>query len=143
LRAGLRAILAGDRHQFHCSDPRSIAGSVNVDTALSSMYPSDPRWDYLIGMVQRQARSADLLFLWVEVHPASSHHVDEVIRKLGWLKSWIAREAPAIRGAPSRFVWLASGRVGFRAGSRQMRTIAQKGLLFRSKRLSLDSFTRR
>jgi hypothetical protein len=66
--------------------------------------------------------------------------VGEVLRKLGWLKTWIAQDAPALSQLRRHFVWLATGRVSFHSGSPQMKTAAQSGLLFRARQLNLDRF---
>lgn len=135
LRNGLQALRGVDRNRLHSAEPRRFRGSVNLEEALSPSGPGDPRWDYGIGV----ARRAGDLALWLEVHPASSaHHLEEVRRKLDWLKKWLRVEAPALESLPPRFVWLASGSVCFHSGSPQRRRIAQFGLLFRAGRLDVD-----
>jgi len=110
---------------------------VNLERALPPGECNEPRWDYGIGI----ASSPGDALIWVEVHPASSTgNVDEVLRKLGWLKTWMRGDAPAPWQLPRRFVWLATGRVAFRSGSPHMYRVAQKGLLFRAGHLDLDRF---
>jgi len=136
-REGLQAVLARDRGRLRCSRPRRLRGSVNIEEALSSGQPDEPRWDYAIGIESLDNDTA----IWLEVHPASStRHVGEVLRKLGWLTTWVQRDAPALWQLPRRFVWLATGRVAFRSGSPHTYRVAQKGLLFRAGQLDLDLF---
>jgi hypothetical protein len=108
---------------------------VNLDHALRLAHPNAHRWDYAIGICVNPRE--DIVF-WVEVHPASSLHVNEVLRKLQWLKDWLASDAPALARLPGRFRWVASGKISFRHGSREEKRIAQRGLRFPSRRLNLD-----
>jgi hypothetical protein len=127
LKPGLTAIRRSDRVRIQCSQPRRLTGSVDLDAALKPVQPTKPRWDYGIGLDSR--------VVWLEVHPASSHHIDEVLNKLAWLRQWLEADAPALRCLRTEFIWLASGRVGFRSGSPQMKRIAQCGLKFRAREL--------
>jgi hypothetical protein len=135
-RDGLQAIRNVDRDRLRCSMPRNLRGSVDVDSALKPTFPSDSRWDYAIAI---RRRSRPEYVIWLEVHPASSRHVDEVLRKLQWLKDWLETAAPAMRGLPGEFRWVSTGRVAFRRGSREEKRIAQKGLRFPTKQLDLDT----
>jgi hypothetical protein len=112
-------------------------GSVDLDEAMRLAFPNDPRWDYAIGISQRP--DSDRV-VWLEVHPASSLHVDEVLNKLRWLKGWRAKDAPELRRLPAHFCWVATGTVSFRRGSREEKRIAQEGIRFPGKALNLDEF---
>jgi len=122
---------------LRCSNPRRLRGSVNLDDALRLAFPNDPRWDYAIGISQRSHSDRAV---WLEVHPASSLHVGEVLNKLRWLKGWLASDAPELQGLPAHFCWVATGSVSFRRGSREEKRIAQEGIRFPSKLLNLDEF---
>jgi hypothetical protein len=122
---------------LRCSNPRRLRGSVNLDDALRLALPNDPRWDYAIGISQRSHSDRAV---WLEVHPASSLHVGEVLNKLRWLKGWLASDAPELQGLPAHFCWVATGSVSFRRGSREEKRIAQEGIRFPSKLLNLDEF---
>jgi len=96
---------------------------------------SNKLWDYAVGVANpRQPDSA----AWLEVHPASSLHVDEVLAKLRWLKQWLESGAPELDQLPRRFCWIATGAVSFDRGSRQARRIAQAGLRFPVKHVDLE-----
>lgn len=131
LKPGMTAIRKSDRARVRCSQPRRLTGSVDLDSALKPIHPKKPRWDYGIGLGSR--------VVWLEVHPASSHHIDEVLNKLEWLQGWMETEAPALRRLRAEFIWLASGRVGFRSGSPQMKRIAECGLKFRARQIVVDA----
>jgi hypothetical protein len=134
-RPGLQALPAADRSRITASDPRRIRGSVNLDAALSASRPSEPRWDYGIGLPE--GRNSDQA-VWVEVHPASSRHVEEVLNKHRWLRHWLESEAQELERISRHFVWLASGKVSFPASSPQRRLVAQAGIRFHARVLDLD-----
>jgi hypothetical protein len=73
------------------------------------------------------------------VHPASSHHVDDVIAKVRWLRAWLASDAREIRKLPATFVWVASGAVALPATSPRRRRIADQGIHFAGKRCEVDA----
>jgi len=134
-RPGLQALQRGDRSRILCRDSHMVTGSVNLDCALATILPDDPRWDYGVGVI---ARTPSETVVWIEVHPASSHHVDEVLRKLIWLKNWLRTDAPQLGAMPREFVWIASGQVAMQANSPQRRRLAAKGLRFAGSCLHLS-----
>lgn len=85
--SGLRALTDSDSRRI-VSGKVPILGSVNLDAALRLHYPNDARWDYGIGIQKGKPWT-----LWVEVHPADTSNVDEVLKKLTWLKDWLAHSA--------------------------------------------------
>jgi hypothetical protein len=85
--SGLRALTDSDSRRI-VSGKVPILGSVNLDAALRQHYPNDARWDYGIGIQKGKPWT-----LWVEVHPADTSNVDEVLKKLTWLKDWLAHSA--------------------------------------------------
>jgi hypothetical protein len=112
-----------------------LAGSVNLDDALQEIYPNDARWDYGIGLVVN--RSADRV-VWVEVHPASTSNVKEMISKLKWLKNWLNTCAPRMKEMEiAQFRWIASGGVNVSKNSRYAKLLAQSGITFPTKHLDL------
>jgi hypothetical protein len=133
LRDGLQAVRRTDRHRITCREGRLLTGSVDVDQATLTFHPQDNRWDYSIGI-----KNDDERVVWVEIHPASSQHVQEVIDKLHWLRRWLKSEAPLLRQFPPRFVWVASGKVALTPNSPQRRRVAQEGLYFAGERVQVD-----
>jgi hypothetical protein len=111
-----------------------LTGSVDVDQALVASRPDDNRWDYGIGV-----KNGSEHVVWVEIHPASSHHVQAVIDKLKWLRGWLGSEAPSLRRLPPRFVWVASGKVALTPNSPQRRKVAQAGIYFAGERVAVDT----
>lgn len=49
-RPGLQAILSRDHSRISCRNPRTITGSVNLDSALTQILPNEPIWDYGVGL---------------------------------------------------------------------------------------------
>jgi hypothetical protein len=82
---GLQALRRADSKRISCRNKRALSGSVDLDGTLASLLPNDPRWDYGIGLSAHSAREK---IVWIEVHPASSLHVGEVLKKLDWLKGF-------------------------------------------------------
>lgn len=133
-RKGLQALKAADRSRIHCRNPRILCGSIDLDSALRDLFRNEPRWDYGIG-IKRTALIEEAI--WVEVHPASSHHIDEMLSKLGWLTTWLTRNAPALERMSRRFIWVSSGSISLTAGSPQRKKIAAAGLEFAGGKLLL------
>lgn len=131
-RPGLRALKRVDQKRIICGDATDLAGSVDLDDALSDSHPNDPRWDYGIGV--RTSRGSDRVS-WVEVHPASSSHIQAVLNKLAWLKEWLASSAPLLERIPAEYVWVASGSVQIPPNSPQRRRLSAKGIRFAGRRL--------
>lgn len=120
-QAGLQA-LGSNSKAVVPANARQCQGSVDLDGCLQTQYPNAPRWDYLIGYAGRA--------YFVEVHPATTRNVDEVINKLRWLKNWLETTGAAlkpIRGEQP-YRWVASGKVAILAGSPQARRLAEAGL---------------
>jgi len=134
-RPGLQALRRGDHSRVSSRNPRIITGSVDLDNVLATTLPNDPRWDYGVGVVS-QARSETVI--WIEIHPASSHHIDDVLRKLDWLKNWLWTRAPQLDEMTREFVWVASGQVDLPPGSQQRRKLADKRLRFEGRRLQIS-----
>ena len=133
-RLGLRALKKVDRRRIHCRNTRNLTGSVNLDDALHDPHPSDPRWDYGIGI--RQSRGSDRV-TWVEVHSASSSHIQEVLNKFAWLREWLRSSAPLLNRMPAEYVWVASGSVHIPPNSPQRKKLAVQGIRFAGERLRL------
>jgi hypothetical protein len=134
-RPGLQAIQRRDRRRISCRDSHTVTGSVDLDRALTRLFPDDPRCDYGVG---KTARAQPETVVWIEIHPASSHHIDEVLRKFDWLKNWLRTHAPQLDEMPQEFVWIASGQVALRAGSKQLLNVASRGIRFAGSRHQLS-----
>lgn len=120
-RKGLQALKAADRSLINLGNPRHCLGSADIDASLAVQQPQASRWDYVI------AHEQTLHF--VEVHPAYTSEVSQVIKKKEWLLAWMKNAEVGNLDVPRRFHWLASGKVAITRNSKQARAAAQMGLM--------------
>jgi hypothetical protein len=140
---GKQAIGAAYRNVITASREARLTGSVDLDAAFVRTEPAAPRWDYGVGV---QAGGVELA-IWIEPHPAASaREVDVMLNKLRWFKAKLdeppfvelkALTAAASRGGIIPFCWLTSSSIHVRHGSREARQLAQAGLRFPARHLSL------
>ena len=134
--AGLKALTAAHRKRIQQGEAR-ILGSINLDGALCQRYPNEPRWDYGIGIQKGNKPYA----IWVEVHPANTSNVSEVLLKLRWLKGWLSGQATQLHALtpPQRaYHWIATDGVHITPNSLEARQLAQAGLTMPRKVLKLN-----
>ena len=81
---GLQA-LGGNAAKVAVTDTRKLNGSVDIDACTLELYPNETRWDYAIGYDEKA--------YFLEVHPANTSNVKEMIQKADWLKQWLQRKA--------------------------------------------------
>jgi hypothetical protein len=134
-RPGLQALAETDRNRITCKNTRALRGSVNLDEVLANSHPNDARWDYGIGL--EMTNSSDRV-VWVEVHPASSSHVQVVIDKGHWLLAFLKDFKWPLKELPHQLIWVASGKVRILANSPQRRKLALAGIHFAGERLHLE-----
>lgn len=132
-RKGLQAIRNRDLQRITSRRQERLTGSVDLDAALRPSLPNANRWDYGIGV-----KGSSEHVVWVEVHPASSNHVQDVIDKASWLRGWLVKDAPSLAKLPRQLVWVASGTVALTAGSPQRRRLAQEGIHFAGRGVRVD-----
>ena len=133
-RAGKQALQRRHRDRVTCTESRRLTGSIALDDALEREpeHADQPRWDY--GLGYRPASGPERV-VWVEVHKATTHEVDAVLRKLRWLKAWLSSEGGQLQrmtdnaaDGDERFVWLASAGVKIRSGTPQMLRLNASGI---------------
>lgn len=130
-REGLRALESKDAGKVKPQNPRKLSGSVYLDKCLKTTNPHDARWDYVIGYREKA--------YFVEVHPANTSNVDEVVKKKKWLEVWLKTNALDLKAmmAGMSYYWIASGKVAILPNSPQARKIAKNKLVL-CKELNLD-----
>ncbi len=116
---GLQA-LGSDSLKIRVSSSRSLRGSVNFDKCLREKYPNDPQWDYGIDVGGE--------VLYVEVHPADSGNVNEVLNKLRSFQRWRQKVSFGPVENELGFWWVASGRIHIVKKSRYFRLLASMGV---------------
>jgi len=124
--AGLGALRTRDRDHVEPEDPRRLAGSADLDSALRDQHPNAHRWDFAIGY-RHTNRKEDCVY-WVEIHTANDHEVAVVLDKLAWLRGWLKGDGQLLRRFECDFVWVSSGTTSFTPGSPQVKKFAQLGL---------------
>lgn len=131
---GKQGLKKEHRKLVTCSETRRITGSIDLDSALAgeSRFANDTRWDYGLGYVAIDRREQAI---WVEVHSATTGEVSKVLRKLQWLRDWLAEHAEHLNQltllakGDIRFVWVASGgSVRITANSKEARQLSTKGI---------------
>lgn len=130
-REGLQALESKDAGKVKPQNPRKLSGSVYLDKCLKTTNPRDARWDYVIGYREKA--------YFVEVHPANTSNVDEVVKKKKWLEVWLKTNALDLKAmmAGTGYYWIASGKVAILPNSPQARKIAKNKLVL-CKELNLD-----
>lgn len=123
---GLKA-LGAESCYVRAFNPQMIEGSVNIDKCLKTQYPHASRWDYAIGY--------DGNAFFVEIQPADTSNVDEMIRKVGWLRKWLSESASDLQSLHKCkvFHWIPTGRVRILKGSTQYKKIAKNNLVITDK----------
>lgn len=118
---GLKA-LKKNSTKISISDDVDILGSCDIDTCTKNSYPNEARWDYVIGCNQKA--------LFVEVHPADTCNIHEMIKKVKWLENWLktkGKELAIIRMNDIHY-WIPSGRVNILKTSSQYRALSKHKL---------------
>jgi hypothetical protein len=127
LRAGVQdrigAVKQTHRSFFAGSLQGLFVDSLDLDAALECEYPSDNRWDYLLG------HSGTSQVVGVEPHSARAGEITTVVRKRkAALRQLAAHFKPGAR--VSKWIWVASGRVQFADTERVRRQLDQNGIKF-------------
>ena len=138
-KAGFGALRRRDRPHVTAEDPRRLAGSVNVDAALKSTEPHAHRWDFAIGYKHTNRREGEECVYWVEVHTASDKEVTVVLKKLAWLRGWLAGDGRSLSGFEREFVWVSSGETSFTDTSTQKKRFALQGLRHQERILKIPN----
>ena len=103
-------------------EPRNLEGSVDIDLCTKSLYPEEARWDYAVAY--------DSKVYYIEIHPANTSDVNQVIKKADWLRQWLKNKAPLLLSLPSNknLYWVPTGKYNILPASSHSRRLAQKGV---------------
>lgn len=129
---GLQA-LSGDSGKIQCQDTRDLDGSVNLDECVRPIYPNDSRWDYIVSYRDRN--------FFIEVHPASTGEVKEIVKKVTWLKQWLKAKGTVLvknKADNQPFRWVASGKIAITKTGKYAKQLAQNGVNLPQKITRLD-----
>lgn len=131
LKSGLQALGTNSaKISVPKNSTRDVEGSVDIDTCVKHIYPEYPRWDYVFGYKRH--------VYYVEVHPACTSDVSDVIAKLNWLKQW-RKHSAHLEGLSevSSYHWIASNGVNITKSSKYSRKLASVGIVGPCSRLNL------
>lgn len=113
---GLKA-LKNNSSMLKVADTRELLGSVDIDETMKKLCPNDARWDYTIGY---QGKA-----YFVEVHPANTSNVSEMLNKAKWLEAWLKDKAVELgKIRDGNLFWIPSGKVAILKTSPQYRKLA-------------------
>lgn len=113
---GLQA-MKGNSSMLKVSDTRKLQGSVDIDDCTKNLYPHDARWDYAVGYNDKA--------YFVEMHPANTSNVVEMINKAKWLESWLKNKAVDLgKIRENNLYWVPSGKVAILKNSKQYRQLS-------------------
>lgn len=138
LKPGLQAIRGNERSLLSVTKTRQLAGSVDLDSTLQTAHPRAARWDYAVGV--HRGISGDEV-TWIEVHPANAHSVSDIVAKVAWLNAWLrssGRPLHRLCRKSLNLVWISTGTIAIRRGSRQQHQLAQVGVKFPVRHLVLQ-----
>jgi hypothetical protein len=127
-RIGLRALSSAARLSIAMKHRHRPTGSVDIDAALTTLFPNDPRWDYVVAVAG--TTGVEELY-WIELHPANGGGcIAEMMKKAEWLNEWLAKDGQRLgpRRYSGRRFWVATGRCGFHANAPQMKKLAMLGV---------------
>jgi hypothetical protein len=95
--------------------------SVDLDTHGPASAHGEKRWDYLL--VNHDGKGHG-----VEVHPATTREVDDMIAKKRWAEGLLAKEAKKVTVV--KWHWVASGRVDIRKHDRSRKMLIDAHIEF-------------
>lgn len=98
VKSGKDAIKGEHRDRVTVSRGCTLTDTANLEEALGSLSPSDPRWDYAIGWKALESDNC----CFVEVHPANTRHVDDVVRKKMAATKLLVQHAPGMLDTADR-----------------------------------------
>lgn len=128
MQRGLSALNRNERSKIAASDTHMIDGSADIDTDYLAREPHSPRWDYVVGYGGKA--------YFVEIHPACTSNVAEMLKKLEWLKGKLENEFAPIDGikATMPFHWIASSdKINILPTSKEYRKCIISGIVPKTK----------
>lgn len=127
-RVGKQAIKNADRSKVDTADSKKLQGSLDIDSQVKALYPSEPRWDYALSY-------ADKIY-YFEIHPAETSQIDKVVSKVKWLKNWLKTKAAEINKLPKAehpYIWVQSGRYAILPTAKDKMKLSVSGIVTANK----------
>jgi len=120
---GLGAVHRRDHRRLDPGIREKVADSLDLDEALKTDHPADPRWDYLLGLRAKGQIVA------VEPHQAKDSELEVVIRKKDMARKYLKQHWHNAEPV-ARWIWVASGNVQLNLRGTTGRRLDQAGILF-------------
>lgn len=143
VKDGKLALKGEHRDRVSTSRGSSLIDSVNLEEALSRLVPDVPQWDYALGWISKECESC----CFVEVHPANTRQVDQVVRKKASAETRLRELAPTVMELADRtrrrlgkpiWHWIATdAHVGIHPGTPASRKLSQAGIAMPARHLEL------
>ena len=73
----------------------------------------------------------------MEIHPSGDSEIKVVLRKLKWLKNWLHHDGIHLDSFKADFVWIPTSGTTFTRNAKQMKILAQKGLMYKGAGLKI------
>lgn len=119
-QSGLQA-LGSNSLSIQVENTRLCEGSIDLDNCLKEIYPSENRWDYVVGYENKS--------YFIEVHPADTSDVKVIIKKAEWLKKLLDNEAEKLKVISHQiFYWIATSGVKLK-GNKYQKQLAQSKIV--------------
>lgn len=117
-QVGLQAMERKYQHLLMPENTRRLEGSVDIDSAKKESDPNGARWDYAIGY--------NGIVYYIEIHPANTSNVGEMIAKSRWLNNWLNVEGLPLKQyhEPEVFYWIPTGKVAITKNSTYFKKLA-------------------
>ncbi len=109
---GLKALTEQYKNKINAKETRKINGSIFLEECINGAV-----WDYIIGYKNET--------FFVEVHPAVTSEINNVLRKLFWLKHW---KSKTFFKNDNNFFWLATNGIHILPRSNYWKRIHEQGL---------------
>lgn len=108
MTAGLGVFGNNERKKIKVPSTSMLNCSVNLDEAAKSAYPHENRWDYALDYAGNT--------FFIEIHPAHTSEIDCMVKKVIFVKRWLASVVPELLRLPGprEFYWVSSGTTDLR-----------------------------
>jgi hypothetical protein len=133
IKLGLGAMRKQDRALIDSEVATIFEDSVDIDEVARPGNEQENRWDYLLGV----AEGGRLVAL--EPHTASEGEVSVVIAKRAFSKEFLSMNLKDGKKV-ERWLWVASGKVGFLDTEKARRRLDQNGIEFVGRAVTSKSF---
>lgn len=120
---GKQAIKGNDRNKVNAADNNKLQGSLDIDSQVKALYPNSSRWDYALSYNDK--------IYFFEIHPAETSEIENVVKKVKWLKFWLKTKATEIDKLPKSehpYIWVQSGRYAILPTTKEMRKLTMSGI---------------